>query len=318
MSFKIIGTGSALPTCLINNAKMSELVDTNDEWIISRTGIRERHFISDESITSLAKTASIKALEQANIKASELSMIICATLGGDFITPSMACVLQKELGANCPSFDINSACSGFIFALDMAAAYLERGTAENILVVAAEEMSRYVDFEDRNTCVLFGDGAGAAVLTKGTGLLSMKLTTVGSAEHLSIPNILGSSPYKMKNSDIKPFIQMNGQEVYKFAVSSICSDIKDVAKKANISVADIDHVLTHQANIRIIDTAKQRLNIEKEKLCINIERTGNTSAASIAILLDEYNRKNRFKDGDLLVLSAFGAGLSSGACIIKW
>jgi 3-oxoacyl-[acyl-carrier-protein] synthase-3 len=257
------------------------------------------------------------ALEDADIKADEIDLIICATIQGDYITPSFACVIQKELGAKCPAFDINAACSGFIYALDVATGYFERNKAKNILVVAAEGMSKFLDWTDRSTCVLFGDGAGAAVLSKGDGLLSIKISANGNSDALKIDGATGNCPYSEKK-DKYQFLSMNGQEVYKFAVSALYNDIKEVIAAAGLTEADIDFVLPHQANIRIIETAKSKLGIAPEKYRSNIDKYGNTSSASIPILLDELNKAGEFKKGDILALSAFGGGFTTAACIIKW
>lgn len=317
MNFDIIGTGSAYPLCTKTNEDLTKILDTSDEWISTRTGIKSRHISTDNSITDFAFQAALNALENAKIKEDDLDLIICATIQGDYVTPSLSCVLQKKLGAKCPAFDINAACSGFIYALDIAAGYFARNKIEKILIVAAEEMSKFVDWKDRSTCVLFGDGAGAVVLRKGESLLSMKLSANGNSDILKIEGTAGNNPFSEKR-DKNPFLVMNGQEVYKFAVSAIANDLTDVINDAGLTENDIDFVLLHQANVRIIDTAKVKLGIPPEKYRINIDKYGNTSSASIPILLDELNRAREFKNGDILALSAFGGGLTTGTCIIKW
>ena len=317
MSFNIIGTGSAYPQCAKSNEELSQFIETSDEWITTRTGIKNRYVSTSESISDFAEQAAKKALENAAVSAEELDLIICATIRGDYITPSLACVLQKRLGAVCPAFDVNAACTGFLYALDIALGYFERKRAKKILIVAAEEMSKLVDWKDRSTCVLFGDGAGAVVLSQGDGLLSIKLSASGSEDILKIESTAGNSPFA-EDRQLNPFLFMNGKEVYKFAVAAMCGDLEEVIKEAGLSQQEIDFVLPHQANSRIIETAKSKLNIPPERYRTNIERFGNTSSASIPILLDELNRAGELEPGNLLALSAFGGGLTTGACVIQW
>lgn len=317
MSFQIIGTGSAAPARVCTNEDLAGLVDTSDEWISTRTGIHSRHVASGETISDFAEEAARRALENAGAAPGELDLILCATVGGETLTPSLACVLQKRLGASCPAFDLNAACTGFVYALDVALGYFARGRVKKILVVAAEEMSRLVDWTDRATCVLFGDGAGAAVLAPGEGLLSIRLTARGEEEFLRVGRAAGNSPF-FSPREIRPFLSMNGREVYKFAVAALCDDLAWVIGEAGLQQEDVDFVLPHQANLRIIEAAKSKLHIPPERYRCNIERFGNTSAASIPILLDELNRAGELKQGDLLALSAFGGGLTTGACVIRW
>lgn len=316
MSFTIIGTGSAYPLCVKTNDDLSKLVDTSDEWIKTRTGISRRHICTTETLTNLAVKAAESALKDAGITAKELDFIICSTVRADNMTPSLACSVQKHLDAGCPAFDVNAACSGFIFALDVALGYFERKKAKKILVVSGETMSKLSDWTDRATCVLFGDAAGAVVLSEGDDVLSIKLTSLGN-EMLVIPNVEGNCPFSL-NSAREPYLNMQGQEVFKFAVNAIATDIKDVMNEAHITKEEIDHILLHQANIRIIEAAKNKLKIAKEKYLTNIDEYGNTSSASIPLLLDETNKKGLLKKGDILALSAFGGGLTTAACIIRW
>lgn len=317
MGFSLIGTGSATPSRVVTNGELSRLVDTSDAWIKTRTGVHERHVLTDENLSDLVFRAASAALEDAGVNAGELDLILCATVRNDFMTPSMACVLQKALGATCICMDINAACSGFMYALDVAAAYFSRGRVKKVLVVAAEAMTRLADWRDRATCVLFGDGAGAAVLTEGDGLLSIRVTASGNTELLTIPNVQGNCPFT-KSAPQEPFLYMNGPEVFKFAVSSMCQDLAAVIAEAGLRPEQIDYVLPHQANMRIIDAAKSRLGIPGERFMCNIERYGNTSSATIPILMDECNRAGRFREGDLIALSAFGGGLTTGACVLRW
>lgn len=317
MNYTIIGTGSALPSHVETNNNLSKFIDTTDEWIFTRTGIKERHICKDENLTEISYRAAEAALTDAGVSAKDLDLIICATMRGEFITPSLACLLQEKLGATCPAFDLNAACTGFIYALDVAAAYFARGAVKKVLVVAADAMSKLIDWTDRSTCVLFGDGAGAVVLSEGSDLLSIKLTSSGNADVLKVPNVQGNFPFGNKESD-EPYMQMLGQEVYKFAVSAMCNDIETVIDASGIKKPDLSFVIPHQANNRIIEAALNRLSIPAEKCLTNIQSCGNTSAASIPLLLDEANRNGTFKTGDLLVLSAFGGGLTTGACVIRW
>jgi 3-oxoacyl-[acyl-carrier-protein] synthase-3 len=317
MGFTITGTGSALPAHILTNDEISKFVDTSDEWISTRTGISSRPVITTETASSLAALAGARCLESAGVSPSELDLIICSTISGDYLTPSLACVVQKELGAGCPAFDINAACSGFIYALDIACGYLETGRAGKVLVLASEIMSKLVDWNDRATCVLFGDGCGAVLLEPGDGLMSMKLTAQGNTDLLVIPHVSGNCP--LRTGGIRPsFLKMKGQEVYKFAVGSLCRDLSEVILQAGIACGDVDFVLPHQANRRIVEAAAERLGIPQERYVYNIQRQGNTSSASIPIMLDELNRDERLEDGNILAMAAFGGGLTTGACVIRW
>jgi len=316
MSFNIIGTGSSYPEKVVTNDDLATFLDTSDEWIRTRTGVRERRVCTDENINDLAVVSAEKALKDANIVAEDLDLIICATLGGDFVTPSTACYIQKQIGAKCPSFDINAACSGFIYALDIAEGYFLRDRTKNVLITVAENMSGLLNWEDRATAVLFGDAAASVVLSKGKGLKSIYISATGNSDVLRISSSRFNTPWKKQ--DEKVGLYMNGQEVFKFAVSSMVKDIRRVAEEAGIKEDDIDLVLPHQANIRIIDFAKEKLNISKDKYYTNLERFGNTSAVGIPLLIDELNHNGKLKNGDIIAMSAFGGGLTSGACIIEW
>ncbi|MFA7205092.1 MAG: beta-ketoacyl-ACP synthase 3, partial [Saccharofermentanales bacterium] len=239
-----------------------------------------------------------------------------ATICGDYITPSQASLIQSEIGATCPAFDVNAACSGFIYALDTASAYLSSGKASKILVVAYDSLSKFVDWTDRNTCVLFGDGGGAVVLDKGDDLLGINLTSEGNAEILNIP-CHNESPFGSETVT-RQFLQMNGQEVFKFAVSRIVTEMKKLIQNCEVSADEIDYVLLHQANIRIINAARQRLGMPESKFMSNLARYGNTSAGSIPVLLDELNRNGTLRKGQILALIAFGGGLTTGACLLRW
>lgn len=317
MAIEVLGTGFYVPENVVTNDDISEMVDTSDEWIMQRVGVHSRHISVDETAADFATNAAMEALKAANITPEDLDLIVAATITSETICPSLAGTVQKNIGALCPAFDINSACSGFLFALDTAVSYIARGKIRNVLVIGAERLSKIVDWSDRSTCVIFGDGAGAFVIAPGENYLSSTLYTMGGNDVLEVPNFTGASPfYKAENRD--PYIMMEGQETFKFAVNKIVEDIKYVAEDAGISLDEIDHIVTHQANIRIIDYASKRLGIPKEKFFVNIERYGNTSAASVPIAVAELNRTGKIKKGDIVVLAAFGGGLSSAACIIKW
>ncbi|MBE7023773.1 MAG: ketoacyl-ACP synthase III [Ruminococcaceae bacterium] len=317
MAIKILGTGSYVPEKIVTNDDLTKLVDTSDEWIVQRVGVKERHISVNETAADFAIYAAKEALESAGISAEEVDLIIAASVSADSVSPTVAGSVQAAIGASCPAFDINSACSGFLFALDTAVSYIMRGGIRNAIVIGAERMSKIIDWTDRSTCVIFGDGAGAAVVTPGDGYLASKLFTSGSNEVIEIPSYGGDSPF-FEGEKKKPYAFMDGQETFKFAVSKMTDDVKLVTEEAGLRLEDIDHVVPHQANIRIIDFASKRLKIPKEKFVVNIERYGNTSAASVAIALDELNKSGRVKRGDIVAMSAFGGGLSSAACIIKW
>jgi len=317
MNFKILGTGSYVPQRIVTNDELSDIVDTSDEWITQRVGIKERRICTTETAADLAYEAAKRALEDSHTLPEELDMIIGASISGETICPAIACVVQNKLGATCPSYDVNAACSAFLFALETAVGYFARGKVSKVLVLGAERMSRIVDWEDRNTCVIFGDGAGAFVLGEGDNYLSSKIFTKGGDDVICIPQLIGKSPF-FTGTQQSPYIYMNGQETFKFAVKAITEDINEVLEKANLTADDIKYIVPHQANVRIIQLASKKLHIEYEKFFINIDKYGNTSAASIPLAVDDLNKQGKLQHGDLLVLSAFGGGLSSATCIIRW
>ncbi len=317
MNFEVIGTGHYAPENVVTNDDLAKFLDTSDEWISTRVGVRERRVCTTETTAELAYRASKNALEMAGTNPEELDLILCATISADDASPSLACNLQKLLGAECPAMDLNAACSGFIYMLETAAGFFARGTAKKVLVVGAERMSRLLNWNDRSTCVIFGDGAGAMVLSAGSSYLASKIYAKGNTDVIRIPHPQGMSPF-YKNESEEPFVLMNGQETFKFAVNAMTKDVQEVIEKAGLTQEDIAYVIPHQANLRIIDSAKRKLSIPPERFCSNIERYGNTSAASIPILVDELNRDGKFKDNDKLVLCSFGGGLSSAACVLEW
>lgn len=316
MSFQILGTGSALPACRKTNDDLSQLVDTSDEWITTRTGIKERRILTTETVTEIAVTAAKNALDNSGIAASELDYIICPTLAGDYMTPSLACVVQMELGASCPAVDINGACSGFLYGLDVAEGIFARKKARYVLVLAAERLSRILDWTDRSTCVLFGDAAAAVVLGEGDALHFLEVTAHGNL-CLAAPLASGSCPYTEPDTR-KPGLLMKSREVYTFAVGAISSGIEKAAQETGISTEETDYYFLHQANLRIIETARKKLGLPREKFPVNIQKYGNTSAVSIPLLLDEWNRAGKLKKGQHLVMCAFGAGLTTGTAAIDW
>ena len=314
---KISGTGSALPKQIVTNEMLSQFLDTSDEWIRTRTGVTSRHVISDEKLEDLAVEAAGKALENAGIKAEELDFIICSNVVNEYITPQLSCIIQGAIGATCPCIDINCACAGFIHAIEMAECFYKAGRVKNVLIVCAEEPSRMADWNDRSTCVLFGDGAGAAVLTPGDSIRSVSLSAASATDKLWQFRTLQPTPYITKEEIDVP-LQMKGQEVFKFAVTAATKDIAKALEEAGIKADDVDHYLLHQANIRIIDSIRNHLRQPAEKFPTNVEDHGNSSSASCPILLDECNRKGMFKKGDVIAMSAFGAGFVAGAVVFEW
>lgn len=317
MNFRILGTGRYLPERVVTNDELARYVDTNDEWIRRRVGIAERRVCTTETTGELALRAAQNALAQSGVEAGELDWILAATTSGDYVTPGLACMVQAALGASCPALDISAACPAFLFLLETAAGFFARGNVRRILVVSAERMSRIVDWRDRSTCVIFGDGAGAAVLGEGEGYLGSVIRVSGGDDVLRIPLSRGNSPFYTGHAE-EPYVHMNGQETFKFAVSSICRDIRDLLDGAGLTPENIRRFVFHQANARILDYAREKLKIPPEKCAGGIERYGNTSSASVPIALDELNRAGELSPGDLVVLSAFGAGLSSAATLIRW
>lgn len=314
---KIIGTGRAHPAKVVTNAMLETFLDTSDEWIRTRTGITERRLISSERLEDLATEAAMKAIEDAGLTPADIDYIICSNVVNEYITPSLSCIVQGAIGARCATVDVNAACSGFIYALDMADDRLKSGKAKNILVMAAEEPTRMVDWEDRSLCVLFGDGAGAVVVTEGEGLIGSRLTTVSKTDCLHYVRRLEPTPYITKDEPSGP-MYMNGKEVFKTAVLSSSRDIKALLDNAGLQPSDIKYYILHQANLRIIDAIANWLKLDMSHFPTNVERCGNTSSASVPMLLDELAREGKLQRGDKLLLSAFGAGFTTGACIIEW
>ncbi|MEH2174135.1 beta-ketoacyl-ACP synthase 3 [Nostoc sp.] len=321
----ITGSGSAVPATSLHNETLSELVETSDEWIATRTGIRQRRLaLPSESLSALATAASSQAIASAGIKPEDLDLILLATSTPDDLFGT-ACQVQAKLGAtNAVAFDLTAACSGFVFGLVTAAQYIRTGAYRNVLLIGADILSRWVDWEDRRTCVLFGDGAGAVVLqaAKSDRLLGFALKSDGTQNHYLNLAYTGISQELVTDVNItkgtyQP-ITMNGKEVYRFAVQKVPEIIDKALFQANISVDQIDWLILHQANQRIIDAVAQRLNIPEHKVISNLAQYGNTSAASIPLALDEAVRQGKIKSNDIVATSGFGAGLTWGAAIFQW
>jgi 3-oxoacyl-[acyl-carrier-protein] synthase III len=315
---KIIGTGSYLPAKTVTNYDLEKMVDTTHDWIFSRSGIVERHVAAENEMSSdLALQASSRALEAAGLKATDIDLIIVATTTPDHIFPSTACVLQDKLGnKNAIAFDVQAVCSGFIYALNTADLYIRGGQARNVLVVGTEVLSRILNWEDRTTCVLFGDGAGAVVLQRSEtpGLLSAKLHADGSQRCML------TATGQISNGKIQgePFIKMDGQGVFKFAVKSLSEVAEEVLADNNMKGSDVDWLVPHQANIRIIEATAKKLGLSMENVVLTVAKHGNTSAASIPLALDTAVRDGRIKPGQHLLMEAVGGGFTWGAALIRW
>lgn len=320
MPARIIGTGSALPALLVSNRELEKIVDTTDEWIRSRTGIESRHIAVEETTTSMAIEAAKKALQDAKASPEELDLIIVGTISPDHYFPSTACEIQSALGAvNATAFDISAACAGFLFGLGIVDAYMKAGTVRTALVVGAEILSKMMDWNDRSTCVLFGDGAGAAVVRSDeSGIMSMVQGSDGARGNaLTCEGRRVNNPYK-KNDTSLDYTKMNGQEVYKFAVKTVPKSIEEALLKANVKADDVKYFLLHQANLRIIEAVAKRLGQSIEKFPTNLQECGNISAGSVPVLLDHVNREGMLQKGDTIVLAGFGAGLTWGATVLIW
>ena len=325
MSFHIMGTGSALPAREVTNDELSQFIDTNDEWISERTGIHSRHVCTTETLDELAAQASRAALENAGVAPEELDLIVCTTYTAEHTAPSVAAAVQELIGATCPAFDVNGACAGYVFALDVADGWFARGAAERILIVSAEKMSRGADWTDRSTCVLFGDGAAATVLgAGGESPLYERLTTAGDARVIHMPVGMGNSPFdevrpvREQDPEYTPYLHQRGREVFKFAVTHIVSEMRRMSEETGVDLADVDHFIFHQANKRIIDAGVERLGVDPEKVVITIDHVGNISSACIPLSLDTLNRQGKLAEGDTIALFGFGAGLVTGAALLRW
>ena len=321
----IIGTGSYVPEKVLTNADLEKLVETSDEWITSRTGIKERRIAAEgENTSDLAAKAALAAMDNAGITADEIDLILVATITPDMFFPSTACFVQTKIGAkNAACFDVSAACSGFLYAIEIAQQFITSNTYDTVLVIGAEKLSSIVDWTDRNTCVLFGDGAGAAILRHrggGHGVISTYMGSNGElADILQIPGGASRFPVTKDNADQRlNCIKMNGKETYKHAVTSMLDAATRALADANLKPADLACIIPHQANLRIIEAIASRMDLPMERFVINLDRYGNTSAAAVAIALDEANRTDRMKEGDYILLVVFGGGLTWASSVIQW
>ncbi|PKM47720.1 MAG: 3-oxoacyl-ACP synthase [Firmicutes bacterium HGW-Firmicutes-8] len=325
LSVGIVGTGVYLPETVLTNAELEKTVDTSDEWIRSRSGICERRIINEGEATSdIACRAARMAVQDAGISLQEVDAIVVATVTPDMLFPSTACLVQNGLGLNrVAAFDVGAGCSGFVYAMGIGSQFIKTGMYNTVLVIGAESLSRIINWQDRNTCVLFGDGAGAAVLRpvpEGFGILSLDLGADGSgADLLKLPAGGSRMPVTHENCcSTDHYLNMSGREVFKFAVKIIGESALNALEKAGLDKKDVDCFIPHQANIRIIEAAVRRLNLPMDKVFVNVQKYGNTSAASIPVAVHEAVAEGRIKRGDIVVLVGFGAGLTWGASVIKW
>ncbi len=314
---KILGTGSALPRRVVTNDDLTAFLDTNDEWISTRTGIKERRVLSEETLQSLAERAGRNAMANAGVKGEEIDFVLVSTVQAETLSPALACDIQPALGVRCMGLDINAGCTGFIAALSVAEGLIASGQAHKALVISAEALSRFADWTDRSTCVLFGDAAGAAVVGEGEGVEDIRFKSEPRREVLCASTPPGNSPFAV-NPKPAQYLRMQGQEVYKFAVSNSFRDIRQMLGYHDLQPEDVDFYVLHQANLRILEAVRARLNVEGSRFPHNIERTGNTSSATVPVLLDELNRSGRLKPGCRLILNAFGAGLCTATALVTW
>ncbi len=320
MTSAILGTGSALPEKIVTNDDLAKIVETSDAWISERTGIRSRRIAVGETTTTLSIDAGRRALEDAGISPEDIGLILVATLTPDGSMPNTACKVQAALGAvNAMCYELNAACSGFMYGVQTAHAFICSGIIKYALVIGAETLSKILDWTDRGTCVLFGDGAGAAIIgASKKGIISVEGGADGSkGAFLTTGNAPLCNPYT-KHEATNPYVEMDGQEVFKFAVRKIPSIVQALTEKVDIEINQLDCILLHQANQRIIQTAAKRLKLPEELFPMNLDQYGNTSAASVAILLDEVHRSGKIKSGDLIALAGFGGGLTWAGILMYW
>ncbi len=321
MYSKITGTGSYLPERILTNAELELMVDTSDEWIRSRTGIEKRHIAADDETTcDLAEKAALSAIEAAGIEAADIDLIIIGTTTPDLIFPSTACLLQQRLGIRgCPAFDIQAVCTGFIYAMSVAEKFISTGSSKCALVIGAETVSRIIDWKDRNTSVIFGDGAGAVILqaSETQGILSTHIHADGQyADLLNVPAGI-SSDYDMVKAD-KAFVTMQGNEVFKVAVNTLGRIVDETLAANSIQKEDIDWLVPHQANMRIISATAKKLDMSMDRVIVTVDQHGNTSAASVPLALDVAVRDGRIKAGDTVLLEAFGGGFTWGSVLLRY
>lgn len=320
MAIRILGTGSCLAKKVVSNDELANYVDTSDEWISSRTGIKNRRIAIEETTTSMASEAARNALEMAGKTPEDVELIVVATVTPDYYTPSEACQVQAEIGAeNAIAFDVNAACSGFVFALNVAKMYIETGYVKNALVIGAETLSKIIDWKDRGTCVLFGDGAGAAYIEESDkGIISIVQGSIGKKGMVLNCQSRKTNNVFIGDEVVPDYLYMDGQEVYKFAVRQCPKCLIEALSEANMTADDIDYFVLHQANVRIIESVAKRLKAPIEKFPTTLDYTGNMSAASVPVLLDQLVREHGIKRGDKIAMSAFGAGLTYGAVVMEW
>ena len=319
---KIAGIGAYLPPLIVTNHKISEFVETNDEWIVQRTGVSERRISEGENTSEIATKAAKIALERAGVDAEDLDLIIVATISPDMFIPSVACLVQSNLNADkAACFDISVACSGFVYALEIANGMMKSMNYKNALIIGAEVLSKVMDWTDRSTCVLFGDGAGAAVLKQGEkkGIIKSYLRSDGKKGNaLTIGATDFDTPFSKEKVLQDRTIKMNGREVFKFAVGAIEEAINEVIKDTNVSLDEIKYIVPHQANSRIIELAAKKLNLNIDKFYLNLDKVANTSSATVPIALNEMYEKGLLIKGDKIILVAFGGGLTYAATLIEW
>ena len=317
---RIVGTGSYVPEQIVTNDDLAKIVETNDEWIRTRTGIRQRRIATSEGTSDLAAKAAERAIEQAGIKPEEIDLIILATSSQDYCFPSGACEVQGRVGAvNAVCYDLSAACTGFVFALNTAQAFIQSGVYRTALVVGSEVLSKLIDWKDRSTCVLFGDGAGAVVVRADeTGILGFQMHSDGTKGNVLTCGARSNGNFLMNQKPELSYMTMDGQEVFKFAVKRVPEVIIQLLEKTGTSIEEIRYFVLHQANYRIIESVAKRLKVGMEKFPANMEYYGNTSGASIPLLLDEMNRAGKLNPGDKIILSGFGGGLTWGATLIQW
>ena len=317
---RIVGTGSYVPEQIVTNDDLAKIVETNDEWIRTRTGIRQRRIATSEGTSDLAAKAAESAIEQAGIKPEEIDLIILATSSQDYCFPSGACEVQGRVGAvNAVCYDLSAACTGFVFALNTAQAFIQSGVYRTALVVGSEVLSKLIDWKDRSTCVLFGDGAGAVVVRADeTGILGFQMHSDGTKGNVLTCGARSNGNFLMNQKPELSYMTMDGQEVFKFAVKRVPEVISQLLEKTGTSIEEIRYFVLHQANYRIIESVAKRLKVGMEKFPANMEYYGNTSGASIPLLLDEMNRAGKLNPGDKIILSGFGGGLTWGATLIQW
>lgn len=319
---KILGTGSCMPSNIISNKAIEALVDTSDQWIKERTGIIERRISQGETTSDLATKAAIEALKDSDISSVEIDLIIVATVSADSIVPSVACKVQKNIGAvNAMAFDINAACSGFIFALDIANNYIATGRASKVLVIGAEVLSKITDWKDRNTCVLFGDGAGAIILSNDdeNHIKYINCKSVGEKwESLTCEGSPINNPYVECKNTSEGKLKMNGKDIYKFAVKIMDEEFNRILKESKLEKENVSFILPHQANMRMLESFSKKVEIPLDKFIINLQHVGNTSGASIPIALDEANKAGVLDNGNNIIVIGFGGGLTYGSALLKW